>query len=145
MNKFILLAVMACMGGITYAQSPLDRSIESKLAALEHLLRVQAFSSKDLHTVEMLLSRDFVMVNEEAAPKNRDESLAYLQSLGTLRYVAEEMIVRVHGDTAVVTGLFEMTGVQNGKAFVRRGRFLDTWLVKDDTWLLMASISIPAA
>ena len=52
-------------------------------------------------------------------------------------------MVRVHGDTAVVTGLFQVIGVEDGKTFVRRGRFLDTWLVKDGTWLLTASISIP--
>ena len=83
MKKQLLIAVVACVGCAmaAHAQNALDRSVESKLTALERLLRVQAFSGKDLHTVEMLLNRDFVLVTEKGVKRNRNEALAYLQSL----------------------------------------------------------------
>lgn len=146
MRKLALIALTACIACAmaAYAQNAVDRSTELKLTVLERLLRVQGFSSKDLNTLERLLGPDFVLVTERGASKNRDEALAYLQSLDSVRYATEEIMVRVHGDTSVVTGLYQMTGVQNGTPFVRRGRFVDTWLFKDGNWSLTASVSIPA-
>ena len=32
------------------------------------------------------------------------------------------MVEKMHGDTAIVTGLYRMRGVERGKQFLRRGR-----------------------
>src|SRR5437667_8312152 len=40
----------------------------------------------------------------------------------------ESMSVHVFGKTAIATGVFRAKGVEAGKRYVRRERFVDTWL-----------------
>ena len=96
-------------------QSTNEREVESKLLALERLVRVQAFSAKDVATVDAFLADECAFVTLEGRSENKAEFLRDLQSVDMVRYVVEQMIVRVHGDTAVVTGLLQMSGVQHGK------------------------------
>jgi ketosteroid isomerase-like protein len=51
----------------------------------------------------------------------------------------QELSVGPYGDTAVVTGVFKEKGIENGKAFIKRGRFTDTWINQNGTWLCVAS------
>jgi ketosteroid isomerase-like protein len=145
MKVLVLVAMMVCLLESAHAHDAEERDTESKLMALERVVRVQALSSKDLSGLNGFLSDEFVLVTMDGAQKDKAELLAYLQSLNFLRYAIEEMIVRVHGDTAIVTGLFRMTTVQKGRPSVRTGRFLDTWLNRDGHWSMVASVSIPAS
>lgn len=45
------------------------------------------------------------------------------------------------GGSAVVTGIYREKGVCNGKPYVRRGRFTDTWVAQGGTWVCAASQS----
>src|ERR1051325_9442234 len=119
-----LITLMLCMLGHAHTQDSNERDIESKLMALERLVRVQALSSKDLSTLNRFLSDEFVLVDIDGVQKNKVELLAYIESLDSLRYSVEEMVVRVHGDPTIVTGLFRSPTVQKGKPSMRQGRFL---------------------
>jgi ketosteroid isomerase-like protein len=144
MKKLVLIAVIACLGlRPNYAQSSYARDTESKLMALERVIRLQALPSKDLNTLNTFLADEFVLVTVDGTTKSKQELWAYLQSVDSLRYSMQEMIVREHGATAIVTGLFQMWGMQRGKPFVRRGRFVDTWLNREGRWVLLASVSTP--
>jgi ketosteroid isomerase-like protein len=145
MKALVLITLMLCVLERAHSQAAYERDTESKLMAFERVVRVQALSSKDLNTLNRFLSDEFVFVSMDGVPRNKAELLADLQSLDSLRYSTEEMIVRVHGDTAIVTGLFRATAVQKGRPSVQRGRFLDTWLNRDGRWFMVASVSIPTA
>jgi len=41
------------------------------------------------------------------------------------------------------TGLYISKGVENGKPYVRLGRFVDTWAFRDGTWLCVVSQATP--
>lgn len=144
MRRVIWVAMLACLPTLQgYAQSPYVREIESKIMALERLVRLQAFGSKDLKTLNELLDDDFVSVNVEGQCQSKREVLEYVHTVNSLRYIAQDMVVRVHGDTVVVTGLFQMSVVQGGKPSIRRGRFVDTWMNRDGHWVAIASLSTP--
>lgn len=144
MKKLILIAVIACLGLTpNYAQNSDDRDTESKLMAIERVVRLQALPSKDLNTLNTFLADEFVLVTTDGTRRSKQELWAYLQSVDSLRYSMQEMIVRGHGNTAIVTGLFQMWGMQRGKPFKRQGRFVDTWLNREGRWVLLASVSTP--
>jgi len=44
--------------------------------------------------------------------------------------VAEEMSVQMFGDTAIVVGTYRVKGLENGKPYLKRGRFTDTWVLR---------------
>jgi hypothetical protein len=53
------------------------------------------------------------------------------------------MVVHLHGDTAVVTGIYQTTGIEHGKPFKHRERFIDTWRYKNGVWMSIASLTMP--
>jgi ketosteroid isomerase-like protein len=146
MNKFVLITVTL---GLAFSQAPAqsayDSEIKSRLIALEQLVRVQALPSGDFNTLNAALADEFVLVTLEGRSQSKRALLADLQSVDALHYVVQDMIVRVHGDTAIITGRFQMSGVQRGKSFARQGRFVDTCINSDGRWLIVASVSTPAS
>ena len=144
MKKLILIAVIACLGlPPNYAQNSYDRDTESKLMAIERVIRLQALPSKDSNTLNTFLADEFVLLTTDGTTRSKQDLWAYLQTVDSLRYSMQEMLVRGHGNTAIVTGLFQMWGVQRGKPFMRKGRFVDTWLNREGRWVLLASVSTP--
>ena len=146
MNKFVLMAVIVGSAfSRVHAQSAYESAIQSKLMALERSVRVQAVPSGDFSALNAALADEFVLVTSEGRSQSKTEFLAWLQSLDALHYVIEDMVVRVHGDTAIVTGRFQMSGVQRGKPFAREGRFVDTCFNSNGRWSIIASVSTPAS
>jgi len=137
------VALLVCLGAsLGYAQES-DGDTQSKLIALERIAKLQACEVKDLKTLDRMLDDAFVSVDPKGRVLTKLEVLAYVQSVNSLKFVVEGMVVRLHGDTAIVTGLYRMTGVERGKPFVKQGRFMDTWLNKNGQWVSIASLSVP--
>lgn len=142
MRTLTLVVVLACVGA-SYGQVVRDSDSESKIIALERLARVQAYATKDLKTLDTILDTDFVYVDPNGLLLTKSEVLANVKAVDSLQTVTEAMVVRLHGDTAIVTGLYRMEGAERGKPFVRRGRFVDTWLHRDKRWVEIASLWTP--
>jgi ketosteroid isomerase-like protein len=49
--------------------------------------------------------------------------------------------VQVYGDVAVVVGVFRIKGTEKGKPYVRRERFVDTWIKLNGAWQCVATTS----
>jgi hypothetical protein len=145
MRTLTLLALVACLGmPMSYAQATADADAESRLMALERIAKLQAYETKDLKTLDAILDESFVQVDPEGRLLAKAEVLAYVQAADSLQYIVEAMIVKLHGNTAVVTGLYRMKGVERGKAFARKGRFVDTWLFKNRRWVAIAGLTTPS-
>ena len=143
MRALASLVLLVCLGlPLSYAQGT-DPGAESKLIALERIQKLQAFKARDLKTLDEMLEDGFVNVDLDGRTRTKADLLAYIQGVDSLRYTPDAMTVRLHGDTAIVTGLFQVTGVERGKPFIQRGRFVDTWLCKNGRWIEIASISTP--
>lgn len=142
MNWVLIAIVFGAVSPAAYAQSGYDRDTESKVIALEQLLRVQALPSNDLNALNTFLADELVMVTSDGRLQGKSEFLASLHAVHTLRYVIRDLIVRVHGNTSMASGIFQTTGVERGKAFMRQGRFLDTWVNNNGRWMMVASVAI---
>jgi ketosteroid isomerase-like protein len=66
--------------------------------------------------------------------------LADVKTSNLLQLLMEAMAVHLHGDTAIITGIFRTTGVDHGKPFARRERFVDTWLYRNGQWVSISSL-----
>jgi hypothetical protein len=66
--------------------------------------------------------------------------LADVKASNALQLLTESMAVELHGDTAIITGIFRTTGVERGKPFARRERFVDTWLYRSGQWVSISSL-----
>jgi hypothetical protein len=86
-----------------------------------------------------------VYVDYDGTLRTKAEFLARVKMSTTHpeQEVTESMTTRVFGSTAVATGIYVAKGVENGKPYLRRGRFIDTWALKNGTWLCVASQATP--
>jgi ketosteroid isomerase-like protein len=55
-----------------------------------------------------------------------------------------DLKVRMHGDTAVVTGAYHEKGLSNGKPYEYHDRMTDVWMKVGGKWQVVAShYSVP--
>ena len=143
MRILVCMMFLACLSPPFYAQERSERGAESKILAFERV-GMQAFRGKDLRTLDSILYEDFVCVDEKGAVMTKAQMLGFVQSADSLDFLTDAMVVRLHGDTAIVTGLFRLKGATKGKAFIRQGRFVDTWIQKKSGWVMIATLWTPA-
>ena len=87
MNKFVLIAATVSLAfSQAPAQSAYDSEIQSRVMALEHLVRVQALPSGDFNTLNAALADEFVLVTFEGRSQSKTELFASLQSVDSVSY-----------------------------------------------------------
>ncbi|MBX3173329.1 MAG: nuclear transport factor 2 family protein [Gemmatimonadaceae bacterium] len=103
--------------------------------------------SGDAAGLEALLAADWVLTHSDGRQQDRR---AYLDELrrgaggGRVNTVIrnEDVVVRQHGDVAVITGTSVQAGTgADGQPFSGRFRFTRTWLRHEGAWVMLASHS----
>ena len=123
-----------------------DAESQSKIVALERAWN-QAYKSGDTQSLDSLLDNSVVLINDDGSVQTKADFLGSLKAASSSQdqQVAPESItVHMHGpQVAVATGLFEAKGIEAGKRYVRRERFVDTWVYKNGKWVCVATNAIP--
>jgi ketosteroid isomerase-like protein len=107
-----------------------------------------AYKHGDIAAMDSLLAEDFIITVEDGGTFSKS---GYIAENGrpTLHVEISEMSglkVRMHGNTAVVTGVYHEKGISNGKPYENRDRFTDVWMNINDRWQVIAShYSVPAS
>jgi len=109
---------------------------------MEHMWS-QAYVLKEPKALEKILDDAFVNVESDGKVITKADVLAEVRTSAVLQVLTESMVVRLHGDTAIVTGVVLIKGVERGKPFAQRRRFVDTWLYKNGQWVTIAGLVTP--
>ena len=141
--RLLLAMAFVILASHGSAQDRNYRDNAGKLLALERVGKLQATQLKDLKMLNEILDENFVVVGHDGVLMNKAQFLAYVQKATSLRYLTSDMTVRLHGDTAIVTGIYRLNGILDGKGIDQRARFVDTWLEKNGKWVAIASLSTP--
>jgi ketosteroid isomerase-like protein len=122
--------------------APRPDAEQTKILALENAWN-QAEEHKDIKALDSLLDSTLVYVDYDGSMMDKAQFIDSIKapSLHPEQIVNESMTAHVYGDSAVVTGLYREKGEKNGKPYLRRGRFTDTWVYHDGTWVCVASQS----
>ena len=134
--------LMLCTAGTLCAQKRSDSDTASKIIALENAWN-RASESKDIRGLDNLLDERFLYVDFNGRLMNKAEVLKDVQDSGVQQVLISSMVVRLHGETAIVTGLFQMKAIEHGKTLLQKGRFVDTWLLKEGRWVAIGSLTTP--
>ena len=91
----------------------------------------------------MLLAPDLIYVDYDGSLMNKVQYLASVQASWQhpAHIVNESMTVHHYGSVAVVNGLCRESGMRKGKPYALLERFTDTWVLRGDSWLSVASHS----
>lgn len=140
--KTAVILFCLCAVSLTAAQANLPSAEETKILALENAWN-QAEEDKDVTALDSLLDPTLVYIDYDGSFMDKAQFMASVQapSLHPEQIVNESMSANVYGDSAVVTGIYREKGTRNGKTYLRRGRFTDTWVYRNGTWTCVASQS----
>ena len=100
-----------------------------------------AIEAKDTKALDMLLASSFVAVEIDGSVSSKSEFLAGIKTpeYQPSQAVNEQINAQIYGEAAVVVGIFRVKGVEKGKPYVHRERFIDTWIKRDQGWQCVAS------
>lgn len=125
-----------------------EATVKGKIVALEQLWN-QAYKAGDTKALDSILDKDIVLVNDDGSVQTKAEFLASVkespsQSSSQQQQVAPESLkVHVFGTTAIATGVMRVKGVEGGKPYTRRERFVDTWVYKGGSWVCVGTDATP--
>jgi len=145
MRKNRLLIAVLCMSALPLVSARAQGSSD-EIRALE-LKMLDCYKLRQVEVFAAVLDEDFVITFEDGTTYSKTGYLSYSASSSTRVEVAEiaEMKVRMHGDTAVVTGVYHEKGVDSQKRYDYHDRFTDVWMKKAGKWRLVAAhYSVPS-
>jgi ketosteroid isomerase-like protein len=138
--RIFLLAALMSTAAI-YAQS-VQGSDSARVLALETLWN-QAEVAKDASALGHLLADDFTYVDIDGSLQNKAQFLEsikhppeHIEIIGN-----DSLKTHIYRDTVIVSGTYHEKGTLNGKPYVHRGRFTDTWVRQGSSWMCVASHS----
>jgi ketosteroid isomerase-like protein len=144
MTRGLLLALLCAPSLLVSAQNDTNSGVQSKIIALEKAWN-QAYKLGDTRALQAILDDRIVLINDDGSIQTKAEFLASVHPAKPQeqQLAPESMNVRVFGNTAIATGVFRAKGVEAGKSYVRRERFVDTWVDKGGKWSCVATNATP--
>jgi len=119
-----------------------ELGFEEQVLSSEEAL-AEAHLKLDLEAFEDLLHPDYVIIQPGGVMEGKDETMASLRAGGRFWEIAQsdDMVMRLYGNTAVVTGRWRGKGINNGEPFDYSARFFSVWIREAGVWRNVASQS----
>jgi ketosteroid isomerase-like protein len=105
-----------------------------------------SYKKRQIDILSSLLAEDFVITVEDGSTYSKAGYISHTADASTQVDVAEirDLKVRMHGNTAVVTGAYHEKGKSNGKPYEYHDRLTDVWMKVGTKWQVIAShYSVP--
>ncbi len=143
MKRFWPLLLLCAVGSPLLAQN--DAATVTKIIAMEKAWN-QAFKLRDTKAVDALLDDGIVLVNDDGSLLAKGVFLSSIRdskSSDEEQVTPESISVHVIAGVAIATGVFRAKGIENGKPYVRRNRFVDTWVNRNGAWVCVSASATP--
>ena len=141
-----IIILLCCLLAAAVSLSAQDKSDAAAIRALE-LKWTESYKQHNIDILSSLLAEDFVITIEDGSIYSKAGYISHSADPSTKVQVAElsDLKVRMHGDTAVVTGAYHEKGESNGKPYEYHDRLTDIWMKVGGKWQVVASqYSVPS-
>ena len=142
MKTIIFALVVAVLGICSSATFAADNSdlAASQVLALEKKWN-DAYRRSDVAKMDELLADDFIITVEDGRTFSKAGYIAFNGNATVLVDLSEmsDLKVRMHGNTAVVTGAYYEKGTEARKPYEYHDRLTDVWMRTQGGWKLIAS------
>jgi len=122
-----------------------DNSDAAAIKALE-LKWTESYKQHNIDILSTLLADDFTITIEDGSVYSKAGYISHTANAKVHVQIAElsELKVRLHGDTAIVTGAYHEMGESDGKRYEYHDRLTDVWMKSGGRWQVVAShYSVP--
>jgi ketosteroid isomerase-like protein len=132
---------------------PVSAAAQAKSADADKIIALEkkwteAYKVRDVSMLASLLAEDFVITVEDGSTYGKSGYISHTADSTVHVETASlsDLKVRMHGNTAVVTGAYHEKGDSKGKRYEYKDRLTDTWMKIDGRWQVVAShYSVPVA
>jgi ketosteroid isomerase-like protein len=139
----VILCLFTCLIIPSAAQEKADtaatiRKLEEKWT--------ESYKNRKIDLLSSVLAEDFVITVEDGNTYSKSGYITHSADPSVQVEVAElsDIKVRMHGNTAVVTGAYHERGKSNGKPYEYRDRLTDVWMKVGSKWQVISShYSVP--
>lgn len=142
--SILVLCLLGCVAIPDLAQ---EKSNEASIRALE-VKWADAYRQRQVNVLSSLISDDYVITMEDGATLSKVGFISRTAQPSEHVDTAEiiDIKIRMHGDTAIVTGSYHESGESRGKRYDYHDRLTDVWMKIGGKWQLIAShYSLPAS
>jgi len=139
----LILCLLAASAVGSLAQ---EKSDVATIRALE-LKWTESYKQHSIDILSSLLADDFVITIEDGNVFSKTGYISHTADSSVRVQVAEmaDLKVRMHGDTAIVTGAYHEKGESSGKPYEYHDRLTDVWMKVGGKWQVVAShYSVPS-
>jgi len=127
----------------TESTASIEQAIKNLIAE-----RDTAIKTSNTAKLDAMYADDYISTGPTGVVRSKALVMEDFKS-GTLKVEAmssDDVRIRVHGDTAIATGVTTMKGVDRGRQMTGQNRFLQVWVKSSDgTWKLSAFQLTPIA
>jgi len=137
--------IFCLLAGLVASLTAQEKSDAATVRALE-LKWTESYKQHSIEILSSLLSDEFVITIEDGNVYSKAGYISHSADASTKVQVAElsDLKVRVHGDTAIVTGAYHEKGESKGKPYEYHDRLTDVWMKMGGKWQVVAShYSVP--
>lgn len=133
--KTVLIALLLFQATLQASESDMLRALD----ATWNDLRLTA----NVSGLERLLADDWLLTHSDGRVQNKKDYLDELRtgSRSNQAISNESVLVRLYGESAVITGTSVQSGVSNGQPWSGKFRFTRVWIRQSGQWLMAASHS----
>ena len=113
-----------------------DRAAEAALIRKMEDDRIQAGVRKDVDAIAAATADDYVQIDFDGTVRNKTEAMSRIRSsaIQLQANVVDDMLVRIYGDTAVVSGRATPKGTLNGRDYTAPMRYSRVYVKRDGRW-----------
>jgi ketosteroid isomerase-like protein len=138
-------ALILCLLVVSVGLAAQEKSDAATIRALE-MKWTESYKQHSIDMLSSLLAEDFVITVEDGSTFSKAGYISHTADSSVKVEVAEQsdLKVRIHGDTAIVTGAYYERGESNGKRYEYHDRLTDVWMKIHGKWQVVAShYSVP--
>ena len=140
------LALTLCsLAGLITPLAAQEKPVADYIRSME-LKWTESYKLRQVEILSSLLAEDFVITIEDGSTYGKTGYISHSADPGVRVEVAEmsDLKVRMHGNTAVVTGAYHEKGESKGKRYEYHDRLTDVWMRIGGKWQVVAShYSVP--
>jgi len=136
----VLILTLFLIAGLAIPLAAQEKSDAASIRALE-LQWTESYKQRQVQILSSLLSEDFVITVEDGNTYSKMGYISHSAEPSVHVEVAEmsDLKVRMHGNTAVVTGAYHERGQSKGKPYEYHDRLTDVWMKVGGRWQVVAS------
>jgi uncharacterized protein DUF4440 len=148
MRTMVRGLVMICvLAAFVSAEDVNAKAAQSKVLALESAWNI-AEEKGDVRALDLIFDNSMIYIDEDGALLSKAQFLTRIRNSRTQMQslVTETIGARVFGgEMAVVVGSYRARGMEHNKAYLREGKFMDTWVLREGAWICVVAQSTPLA